>query len=135
YETGFRWESRNRRIFADGSVFYYRMEDAIIRQLDDGGAEFFSNAGGVNQLGTELAVSAWAVEPRPATWLRGLQVGTNLTLSWFRFGDYRVATDDFSGNELTGVPAESVVSHVSFLLPFNLKAYVMHNYTSSIPLD
>src|SRR5690606_28307592 len=29
----------------------------------------------------------------------------------------------------------SVVSHVSFLLPFNLKAYVMHNYTSSIPLD
>jgi len=135
YETGFRWQARNRRVFADGSVFYYRMEDAIIRQLDEGGAEFFSNAGGVNQFGTELAVTAWAIEPRPTTWLRGLQVGTNLTLSRFRFGDYRVAADDFSGNKLTGVPAESVVSHVLLRLPFDLKAYVMHNYTSSIPLD
>src|SRR5690606_9267168 len=63
------------------------------------------------------------------------QVGTNLTLSRFRFGDYRVAADDFSGNKLTGVPAESVVSHVLLQLPFDLKAYVMHNYTSSIPLD
>lgn len=135
YETGFRWQTRNRRVFLDGSVFYYRMEDAIIRQLDAGGAEFFSNAGGVNQLGTELSVSAWAVEPRAAGLVRGLQVGTNLTLSRFRFGDYHVAEDDFTGNKVTGVPAESVVSNVLFLLPFNLKAYVMHNYTSAIPLD
>ncbi|WP_257656623.1 TonB-dependent receptor [Parapedobacter lycopersici] len=135
YETGFRWQNRNRRVFLDGSVFYYRMEDAIIRQLDEGGAEFFSNAGGVKQLGTELSVSVWAVEPRQSSWLRGLQIGTNLTLSHFRFGDYQVADNDFSGNKLTGVPAESVVSNVLFLFPFDLRAYVMHNYTSAIPLD
>lgn len=135
YETGFRWQTWNRRVFLDGSVFYYRMEDAIIRQLDEGGAEFFSNAGGVKQLGVELSASAWAVEPSNAGWLRGLQIGTNLTFSRFRFGDYHVGDSDFTGNKLTGVPAESVVSNVLLLLPSNFEMYLMHNYTSSIPLN
>lgn len=135
YETGLRWQTGKRRVFVDGSVFYYRMADAIIRQLDDAGAESFGNAGGVNQLGWELSAAGWAITTRESGWLRGLQVGTNITLSRFRFGDYRVGDDDFSDNKLTGVPATTVVSNVLIQLPKQLSCYVMHNYTSSIPLN
>ncbi len=135
YETGFRWHGANRRIYVDGSVFYYRMEDAIIRQLRENGAEFFSNAGGVNQQGVEFSASAWVVEPKENGWLRGLQLGTNLTFSRFRFDNYRIGTQDFTGNKLTGVPAETVVSSLLVRLPSDMEASVMHNYTSSIPLD
>lgn len=135
YETGFRWQTGDRRISVDGSVFYYHMKDAIIRQLREDGAEFFGNAGSVAQRGAELAVAAWVVEPRQIGWLRGLQVGSNLTLSKFRFGHYRVGTNDFTGNKLTGVPANTTVSSVLFRFPLNIDAYVMHNYTASIPLD
>ncbi|MEC3879706.1 TonB-dependent receptor [Parapedobacter sp. 10938] len=135
YETGARWQSPDRRFRADGSLFYYRMDDAIIRQLRDSGAEYFGNAGTVEQRGAELSVAAWLVEPRPNGWLHGIQLGSNLTLSKFRFGDYRVGDNDFTGNKLTGVPGSTVVSDLLVRLPFDIDAYLMHNYTASIPLN
>lgn len=135
YETGIRFQSNDNRFFIDGSVFHYRMENAIVRRLNDSGAEFFANAGAVTQRGLELAVTAWLVQPRPTGWLNGVQLGSNLTLSKFRFTDYQSAGTDFSGNRLTGVPSETVVSHIRFLLPHAITAYIMHNYTSSIPLN
>lgn len=135
YETGVRWQSADRRFWMDGSVFYYRMNDAIIRQLRETGAEYFGNAGAVEQRGAELAVAAWAVEPRQGGWLRGLQIGSNVTLSRFRFGEYRVGGDDFTGNKLTGVPGSTLISDLLVRLPLRVDAYVMHNYTTSIPLN
>lgn len=135
YETGLRWQSADRRFWADGSVFYYRMSDAIIRQLRDSGAEYFGNAGSVEQRGAELSAAAWVVEPRSTGLARGVQVSTNLTLSKFRFGDYRVGNDDFTGNKLTGVPASTVVSSLRIQLPQHLDVYMVHHYTSSIPLN
>jgi len=135
YETGFRWQTANRRVTVDGSVFYYRMKDAIIRQILESDAEFFDNAGGVTQRGVEAAASAWVVDPDHTGWLRGVQVSSSLTISNFRFGRYRVGDDDFTGNKLTGVPATTWVSSLSFRLPEGLETYVMHNYTSAIPLN
>jgi len=135
YETGFRWQTSNRRVAIDGSVFYYRMENAIIRQILETDAEFFDNAGGVTQRGIELSASAWVLEPGQTGWLRGLQLGSNLTLSRFRFGDYQVGDDDFTGNKLTGVPGTTLVSTVAVRFPKRIQAYVMHNYTSAIPLN
>lgn len=135
YETGVRWQSADRRFWMDASMFYYRMSDAIIRQLRESGAEYFSNAGAVEQRGAELAVAAWAVEPRQAGWIRSVQVGSNVTLSKFRFGNYRIGADDFTGNKLTGVPGSTVVSDLLIRLPLRIDVYMMHNYTAAIPLN
>src|SRR5690606_38084904 len=135
YETGVRWQSANRRFWLDGSLFYYQMNDAIIRQLRDNGAEYFGNAGRVEQRGAELSLAAWAVEPHPNGWVRGMQVGSNLTWSKFRFGGYRVGDDDFTGNKLTGVPGSTVISDLLVRFPHHIDAYIMHNYTASIPLN
>lgn len=135
YEAGFRWQTSNRRVAVDGSVFYYRMKDAIIRQIFETDAEFFDNAGGVTQRGVELAASAWIIEPNQVRGVRGLQLGSNLTVSKFRFGDYRVGDDDFTGNKLTGVPGTTWVNSMSLRLPKGVEVYVMHNYTSAIPLN
>lgn len=135
YETGLRWQSNDLRFYADASVFYYKMEDAIIRQLRDSGAEYFANAGGVNQRGLELAANAWVMPPGSQRILRGLQLGTNLTWSRFRFAHYVSGGQDFGGNRLTGVPSTVLVSHARFLFPARLSLFVMHNYTSDIPLN
>lgn len=135
YETGIRWQSTDRRVWLDGSVFYYRMNDAIIRQLRDSGAEYFGNAGTVEQRGAELSAAAWLVEPRQTGWLRGIHMGSNLTWSKFRFGDYRAGDDDFTGNKLTGVPGNTVISDLLIRLPLDISVYIMHNYTASIPLN
>jgi len=135
HEVGFRWQSINRRVRMDGSVFYYRMEDAIIRQLRENGAEFFSNAGEVKQRGLELSADAWAVTPHGKGLLRGLELGAGLTLSRFRFGDYHISGQNFTGNKLTGVPAATAIGSVKALLPEAITLFLMHNYTSAIPLN
>lgn len=133
YETGLRWQ--NERIQVDASVFYYRMQDAIIRQLRDDGAEYFSNSGGVNQRGMEAAINAVLIPARNAGFIRSLQLTSNVTISDFKFGHYEVGEDNFSGNKLTGVPANVIVSGISIDFPKRFGLYVSHNYTSTIPLN
>lgn len=135
YETGLRWQSGDLRYFADASIFHYAMHDAIVRQLRENGAEFFANAGGVRQRGLELTASGWLKTPAAHGWMRGVQLGTNLTLSDFQFSDYVAGDQDFGGNKLTGVPATVLVSHVRMLLPARFSLFVMHNYTSETPLN
>ena len=133
YETGFRWD--HKWVRADLSAFYYKMQDAIVRQLRDNGAEFFNNAGSVKQHGLELGILSAVLKPSQTAFFQGFQLSSNLTLSKFRFAEYANSGNDFSGNKLTGVPSTTLVSYLYTQLPKNLGLYIQHNYTSSIPLN
>jgi iron complex outermembrane receptor protein len=135
YETGFRLRDKEQLFMLDASIFYYKLKNAIVRQLDANEKEYYINAGGTNQPGLELAASGWVVRPNTINFIRGIQLSTGLTVSRFKFRDYNVAGASYSGNRLTGVPREVVVSSVLFNLPASLSLFVQHNYTSSIPLN
>lgn len=134
-EIGLRWRTRDHRAFLDASIYFYRMQDAIIRQLRESGAEYFSNAGAVRQVGTEAAGAVWVLDRRASGFLRALQLAASATVNHFRFDTYRIGEDDFTGNRLTGVPNTTVVSSVSAILPARLDAYFAHHYTSAVPLN
>jgi iron complex outermembrane receptor protein len=135
YETGFRLRDKEQLFTLDASVFYYKLKNAIVRQLNANETEYYINAGGTNQPGLELAASGWVVRPNTINFIRGIQLSTGLTVSHFKFRDYNVAGASYSGKPLTGVPREVVVSSVLFNLPASLSLFVQHNYTSSIPLN
>jgi iron complex outermembrane receptor protein len=135
YETGFRLRDKAQLFTLDASVFYYKLKNAIVRQLDANEKEYYINAGGTNQPGIELAATAWVAKPNTTNFIRGIQLSTALTVSRFKFTDYNVAGANYSNNRLTGVPREVVVSSVLFNLPASLSLFVQHNYTSSIPLN
>jgi iron complex outermembrane receptor protein len=135
YETGFRLRDKEQLFMLDASIFYYKLKNAIVRQLDANEKEYYINAGGTNQPGLELAASGWVVRPNAINFIRGIQLSTGVTLSRFKFKDYNVSGANYSGNRLTGVPGEVVVSSVLFNLPASLSLFVQHNYTSSIPLN
>lgn len=135
YETGFRLRDKEQLFMLDASVFYYKLKNAIVRQLDANEKEYYINAGGTNQPGLELAASGWIVRPNTINFIRGIQLSTGVTISRFKFKDYNVSGANYSGNRLTGVPREVVVSSVLFNLPASLSLFVQHNYTSSIPLN
>lgn len=135
YETGFRYMSRSNRFQIDASVFYYRMKEAIVRRLDEGGEEFFINAGGTEQLGVESIITAWLIEPRQTGFIRGLQLSNGYTYSHFEFEEYIQGTVDYTGNHLTGVPHYVLVSGLTLNLPNSFSIAAQHNYTDRIPLD
>jgi iron complex outermembrane receptor protein len=135
YETGFRFGTPNKRYQLDVAAFLYQLESAIVRRQDAADAEYFVNAGGTRQLGLETQASAWLLEPRQAGLLRGLQLSTSFTYSHFEFQNYRSGDQDYSGNQLTGVPRQVLASGLSLLLPRDLTLALQHQYVGRIPLN
>jgi len=135
YETGFRLRNKDESLLLDASVFYYRLDRSIVRQLNPNETEYYINSGGTNQPGFELAFTDWFIKRKQNGIIRGLQFNTALTVSRFKFRDYNVAGASYSGNRLTGVPREVVVSSLQTLLPQNFALFVQHNYTANIPLN
>ncbi|RYY29793.1 MAG: TonB-dependent receptor [Sphingobacteriaceae bacterium] len=135
YEIGLRKQSVNARFNADAALFYYRLNNAIVRRLNDNGTDFYLNAGGTNQAGIETSASYQLVQNNTTKFFRSLIISNSLTLSRFRFRDYFNAAVNYSGNKLTGVPATVSVSQFNATFPARLYFFFQHNYTSKLPLD
>lgn len=135
YETGFSFHGPDQRLSVDLTGFYYRLNNAIVRRLNEDDTEFFLNAGGTNQYGLETTASAWILPYTESRFVRGLQLKTAYTLSKFEFRDYLDRTADYSGNRLTGVPKGSIISSVDLQFPKGFYFFLQHNFTSRIPLN
>lgn len=135
YEFGLRKQSINARFNLDASVFYYRLNNAIVRRLNNDGTEYYLNAGGTNQLGLEARTSYQFIKPNSTDFFRSLDLSNSLALSKFRFRDYFNATSNYSGNKLTGVPNMVAVSQLNVTFPAQIYFFAQHNYTSKLPLN
>lgn len=135
FELGFRTVLLRKRLWIDVSAFNYQLEDAIVRRQHSNGTEYFINAGGTIQNGLEAQINAIIVPRRNHYFIRHLQVNNSYTLSSFYFDDYIVNSDDFSGNDLTGVPRHVVVTNLAIGFPANISFFAQHNFTDKIPLN
>ncbi|WP_246001401.1 TonB-dependent receptor [Mucilaginibacter gracilis] len=135
YETGFRLRDKSERFLLDASVFYYRLNNAIIQQMHPDGSTYYINAGGTNQPGLEVYFTGWLLRQKAIGFLRGLQFNQSYTYSQFTFRDYSNATTSFSGNNLTGVPKNNLVSSVYALLPQRFYVFTQYSFTDKAPLN
>ncbi|HZH87502.1 MAG TPA: TonB-dependent receptor [Brumimicrobium sp.] len=135
YEIGMRWETSNRRLIADVSAYNYNMNNGIVRQLNENGADYYLNAGEMNQSGIETAIWASLLPPKSERFIRALDLNTALTYNHYRFGKYTVKTDDFSHNKVTAVPDWIWSNTLSFTFSKKIGLNILHNFTSSMPLN
>jgi iron complex outermembrane receptor protein len=138
YEAGIRYEGLNKRFFLDVTGFYYNLKNAIVRRtvlVNEKEADYFINAGGTKQWGLESSLAFWIIPTNDNSFIRGLQLRNSYTLSRFKFNKYIDKTNDFSGNNLTGVPKATVINSTDVQLPKEFYLFLQHNYTSSIPLN
>lgn len=135
YESGIKYQGLNNRLFIDVTAFYYKLNNAIVRRLNQGGNEYFLNAGGTKQMGLESTLTFQIIPSNASHFIRGLQFRNAYTLSNFKFEQYQDKTDNYSGNRLTGVPKTTLVSNIDVKLPKDFYAFLQHNFTSRIPLN
>jgi iron complex outermembrane receptor protein len=135
YETGLRYQTLDNRLFVDLTGFYYHLNNAIVRRLNENDTEFFINAGGTKQYGLESSVTASILPYTSTRFIRSLQVRNAYTYSHFKFSNYLDRTADYSGNDLTGVPKHTITSSIDVQLPSGIYCFVQHNYTATIPLN
>ena len=127
YETGFRIRNDNETLFLDASVFYYKLQNAIVPRFNADETEYYVNSGGTDQPGLELYFTDWLIPQTGTGFIRGLQISESLTLDKFTFSGTK--------NQLTGVPEQVVVTGMQIKLPQSLYLFIEHNYTSRIPLN
>lgn len=134
YEAGVRFRNRNERLYADLSVFTYELENAIVRRLDQNDQEFFINAGGTSQKGVELQVVSQLIKSENDL-LKNLDLNMGLTYSDFKFKNYVVEDEDYSGNLLTGVPKFNLVNSLNADIFGNINLFVQHQYNGKTSLN
>ncbi|WP_207428293.1 TonB-dependent receptor domain-containing protein [Pedobacter sp. SYSU D00535] len=134
-ELGYRLSLFNNRLYWDAVVFYYNLQDAIVRGVEANDNTFYRNAGGTKQRGLESEL-VWSLLPfRPTSFIQDVQLRNSYTYSHFKFDNYQQGTDDFSRNWLTGVPRHVIVTSVELGLPSAISLFAQHNYTSKLPLN
>ncbi len=135
YEMGLRQEAFNRKLIIDLTAYRYKMEDGIVRQLNEEGNEFFVNAGKIDQKGLEASVLTELISPQPERFIQQLILSSNLTYQHYKFEDYQVDDKDFSGNNVTSIPEWMWVNMLALKFNKGFELNVFHNFTDEIPLN
>lgn len=133
YELGYKINGQNKSWLVDLAVYQYKMDNAIVRRLNDAGVEYYSNAGEINQKGLEL--SFWSHFEIDNAFLKYIQFNSAIVYNHYRFGNYRSANNDYSDNKVTSVPDWTMSNSFIFLFSNQFQLNLYHNHTSSIPLD
>lgn len=132
-EIGIRKQLGNV-MFLEGSYFDFRMKDAIVRRQNDAGQEYFVNAGETVQKGLEILLETRKLDLKNH-FFNTMQLRLSGSFYDFKFKNYQQNQNDFSGNDLTGVPRTTVNSllQLGFFQIFTVD--YSHFYTSKIPLN
>jgi iron complex outermembrane receptor protein len=134
-EAGVKWSALRGKIFASASFFRFELLDAIVRQTNAAGAEYFVNAGSTLQQGFEGEWSFLVVNNPRAKAIQRLLINQSFTQYDFLFRNYKVAGTDFSGKQLTGIPRESYALSAQFEFLHQWQLYLAFNYAGRIPLN
>jgi len=110
------------------------MRDAIVRRQNEAGQEYFVNSGETVQKGIEVLLESKNFDLKNA-FLSRFKFRFSGSFYDFKFKNYRQNENDFSGNDLTGVPKTSINSLLNFTFFRKLSVDYSHFYTSKIPLN
>ena len=135
YETGFRLRNLDESMYLDASVFFYKLNNAIVPQQLANGTSYYVNAGGTSQPGFEAEFTDWLIKRNQSDFIRGLQFNISVTLDNFKFTDYTNNGANYSGNPLTGVPEQVIVTSLQARFPNGFYAFADYNYTTKLPLN
>lgn len=133
YEAGVKGYAFNRRLQFDVAVYYFKLKDAIVRRLNNAGAEYFVNAGGAVQKGVE-ALCRYNLVQSSQRFLSKLQVWSSYSYQPYYFYSYQQGAADYTGNRLTGVPRNVWVSGLDLATRNGMYSNISLNATGSLPL-
>lgn len=133
YEAGIKGELFDRRIQFDVATYIFALQNAIVRRNNAAGAEYFVNAGSTKQNGIEAFFKYHLVSDSKG-FLANCMIHSSYSFQPYLFNDYRQTTNNYSGNELTGVPRNIWVSGLDMETAKGLYLDLSVNCTSRLPL-
>ena len=134
-ELGIKLSAIHNRLSWVASVFDFRLKDAIVRQVNGNGAEYFMNAGSTIQKGFESQLELVIVHKSNEKGLHYLKVDQSATLNNFLFKDYDIAGNNFDGKKMTGVPNKVIGLNIDAAYFHGFYTTLNFNYVGKLPLN
>lgn len=113
YELGLRIRTPFENVYLDASAFDYHLKNAIVRRTNSNDQDYYINAGGTQQKGLELALNTHLLNQNVSL-IRNIDWNSSLTFYDFKFSNYQIAGNNYSGNRLTGVPKTNINTNLNF---------------------
>ena len=130
FELGIKGLALQNRLRYALAVYHFGIKDAIVRQNNNAGIEYFVNAGATRQAGAE-----WQLDYSTRfSKVHQLQIEVGYAFQPYRFIQYSQAGIVFNGNEVTGNAKHAVTSSVTYHFKKRLSVFVKLQSLSSIPL-
>lgn len=132
FEVGYRLgkEKFNVELIA----YYLQLKETITTYTNENGVVLFRNAGATDQKGVEASLDYALLRNAPG-FFQDILIGTAFTGQFFEFKNYQKGENDFSGNELTGVPKTNLVTRLDLRTKPGIYLNLTHQYTGEIPLN
>ncbi|HEY6504845.1 MAG TPA: TonB-dependent receptor [Chitinophagaceae bacterium] len=106
YEMTARYHLRSLHLFFEANAFYFKLNDALVQRRDLSGADYFTNAGDVQEKGLELH-GDYTYAPAGKL-INNITIQADYTYNHFRYGSFVKGVNDFSGKEVPSVPANTL---------------------------
>lgn len=124
YELTAGYSLLRNKLHLEATGFYFKLNKALVQRRDISGADFFVNAGDVQQKGIELHADYTNSTILPAI-IDYVIMQIDYTYNRFRYGSFIKGTDDFSGKTVPSVPSNAL----SGILDMNIKKGLYINTT------
>ncbi len=136
-EIGARGNLLRGRLYADFTLFHFRLQNTIAQRRDFSGGDFFVNAGSTKQTGTETFVSYRLIE-KSNPLFDNIKLWVSHTFSNFRYNKFEKVTDDtadYSGNRLPSVPKNYFVAGLDLISKLGVYGNLTYYYSDPLPLN
>ena len=134
FEIGSRGEVFERKLFYDVSVFNLQIKDLLVARRVDEDAYQGINAGETRHKGLEMALN-YQVFRQPQGNFQRLQLYANYLLNDYTFVDFVDDQNDYSGNDLTGMPKHIFTAGMDLELISGFYGNLNSQYTSEMPMN
>ena len=121
-------------MYFDINAFFYTLKNAIVQRRDATGADYFDNAGSAKQNGLETYLSYELIN-NPLVFFDHVFLHASNTWNNFHYKEFKQLDNDFSGNQLPGVAAQTIVAGIDINTKAGLYANAAFFYSSSIALN
>src|SRR5690606_20990604 len=132
YELGYRLGKQ--KFNAEFILYYLKLDQTITTYTNENGVVLFRSSGATDQKGVEASLD-YAILRNASGFSTDVLIGTAYTGQFFTFKDYQKEDNDFSGNDLTGVPPHNLVSRLDVRTSLGVYLNLTHQFTDKLPLN
>lgn len=130
FEAGLKGVVLQNKLRYAVALYHFGIKEAIVRQNNNAGIEYFVNAGSTRQAGAELQLEYLTQFSK----IHQLQMELGYAFQPYRFLQYQQAGNLFNGNDLTGNAKHQATSSVTYNYKKRLSVFVRLQSLSKIAL-